>query len=377
MSSPITIPMFVPDFGPEEDREVLDVLHGGWIAMGPKVEAFEKRFADFVGTPHAIAVNSATAALHIANVLLGLGPGDEVIVPSLTFTATVNAVMFVGATPVFADVSGPDDWTVGASEVARRLTRRTRAVVVMHYAGYACDMEGILAVCRDARVAVDEDACHGLGGTVAGRSMGALGDLGCFSFYSNKVMTTGEGGMLVTADPDRARRARQLRSHGMSATSIDRMRGAMGYEIGELGWNYRLDDLRAAVGLAQLRRLPHALSRRGALVERYRERLQDVHGVRFPRHGGRGTPAYYLVPILIERGERDKVRAAMAERGVQTSLHYPPVHCFALYRDSARTLPQTEWIAARTLTLPLYPSMTEEQVDRVCTVLTQAIACAA
>jgi len=377
MSLPNTIPLFAPDFGPEEDREVLEVLHAGWIAMGPKVEAFEKCFADFVGAPHAVAVNSATAALHLANVLLGLRPGDEVIVPSLTFAATVNAVRFVGATPVFADVSGPDDWTIGATEVARRMTRRTRAVVVMHYAGYACDMEGILAVCRDARVAVVEDACHGLGGTVAGRSMGVLGDIGCFSFYSNKVMTTGEGGMLVTADPDRAKRARELRSHGMSATSIDRMRGAMGYEISELGWNYRLDDLRAAVGLAQLRRLPQALARRRALVERYRERLQGVEGIRFPRHGGRGTPAYYLVPILIERGERDKIRAAMAEQGVQTSLHYPPVHAFALYRELAATLPHTEWIAARTLTLPLYPSLTEAQVDRVCTVLTQAIACAA
>jgi len=377
MSLPNTIPLFAPDFGPEEDREVLEVLHAGWIAMGPKVEAFEKCFADFVGAPHAVAVNSATAALHLANVLLGLRPGDEVIVPSLTFAATVNAVRFVGATPVFADVSGPDDWTIGATEVARRMTRRTRAVVVMHYAGYACDMEGILAVCRDARVAVVEDACHGLGGTVAGRSMGVLGDIGCFSFYSNKVMTTGEGGMLVTADPDRAKRARELRSHGMSATSIDRMRGAMGYEISELGWNYRLDDLRAAVGLAQLRRLPQALARRRALVERYRERLQGVEGIRFPRHGGRGTPAYYLVPILIERGERDKIRSAMAEQGVQTSLHYPPVHAFALYRELAATLPHTEWIAARTLTLPLYPSLTEAQVDRVCTVLTQAIACAA
>ena len=377
MSLPNTIPLFAPDFGPEEDREVLEVLHAGWIAMGPKVEAFEKCFADFVGAPHAVAVNSATAALHLANVLLGLRPGDEVIVPSLTFAATVNAVRFVGATPVFADVSGPDDWTIGATEVARRMTRRTRAVVVMHYAGYACDMEGILAVCRDARVAVVEDACHGLGGTVAGRSMGVLGDIGCFSFYSNKVMTTGEGGMLVTADPDRAKRARELRSHGMSATSIDRMRGAMGYEISELGWNYRLNDLRAAVGLAQLRRLPQALARRRALVERYRERLQGVEGIRFPRHGGRGTPAYYLVPILIERGERDKIRSAMAEQGVQTSLHYPPVHAFALYRELAATLPHTEWIAARTLTLPLYPSLTEAQVDRVCTVLTQAIACAA
>ena len=377
MSLPSTIPLFAPDFGPEEDREVLEVLHAGWIAMGPKVEAFEKCFADFVGAPHAVAVNSATAALHLANVLLGLRPGDEVIVPSLTFAATVNAVRFVGATPVFADVSGPDDWTIGATEVARRMTRRTRAVVVMHYAGYACDMEGILAVCKDARVPVVEDACHGLGGTVAGRSMGVLGDLGCFSFYSNKVMTTGEGGMLVTADPDRAKRARELRSHGMSATSIDRMRGAMGYEISELGWNYRLDDLRAAVGLAQLRRLPQALARRRALVERYRERLQGVEGIRFPQHGGRGTPACYLVPILIERGERDKIRAAMAEQGVQTSLHYPPVHAFAFYRDLAATLPQTEWIAARTLTLPLYPSLTEAQVDRVCTVLRQAIACAA
>jgi dTDP-4-amino-4,6-dideoxygalactose transaminase len=373
MSLTTAIPLFVPDFGAQEERQVLEVLRSGWIAMGPKVEEFERRFASIAGVPHAVALNSATAALHLANVLLDIGPGDEVIVPSLTFAATANAVLFTGATPVFADVEGLDDWTISPSAIARLLTPKTRAIIPMHYAGFPCDMSAIGSLAAAAGVHVIEDACHGLGGTVDGAAMGALGAISCFSFYSNKVMTTGEGGMLVTADAARAARARQLRSHGMSATSIDRMRGAMGYDIHELGWNYRLDDLRAAVGVAQLDRLPHALARRRLLVERYRRNLASVAGVHFPQHGRRGVPADYLVPILIERGDRDAVRRIMAELGVQTSLHYPPVHTFALYRDTAAPLPHTEEIAARTLTLPLYPSLTEAQVDQVCDALSTAL----
>jgi len=371
--TPIDVPFFVPDFGVEEEEAVVAVLRSRWIAMGPQVEAFEARFAEVVGTRHAVALSSCTAALHLANAALDLGPGDEVIVPSLTFAATANAVVFTGARPIFADVTGPDDWTLSPQDVADKITPNTRAIIPMHYAGYPCDMAALQALADTHDLAVIEDACHGLGGTVEGRPMGAVGAMGCFSFYSNKVMTTGEGGMLTTDDDDIAQRIKCLRSHGQTKTAVDRMRGAMGYDITEVGYNYRLDDLRAAVGLVQVERLAESIRRRRALISHYRSRLDAIEGVVFPRHGERGEPAHYVLPIRLEGVDRDAVRQAMAASGIQTSMHYPPVHHFRHYLPLGVSLPQTEAITASALSLPLYPSLTEGQVALVCDRLEAAI----
>jgi len=371
--SKIEVPLFEPDLTEADKQAIRDVLDSGWITMGPKVAAFEERFASYVGASHAIAVNSCTAALHLANVALDLGPGDEVIVPSLTFAATANAVAMTGATAVFADVRSDDDWTIDPDAIEACITPKTRAVVVMHYAGYACDMYRIGEICDSADIALVEDAAHGLTGSLDGRHLGTFGRLGCYSFFSNKVMTTAEGGMLVTDDTNLADRARRMRSHGQSKTAIDRMNGALGYDIEEAGYNYRLDDIRAALGLSQMKRLDQNLSCRRKLVERYRERLDSTNCVRFPRFGGRGKPAHYILPIMIEGGDRDDIRRRMAERGIQTSLHYPPVHLFAHYRGLGISLPNTERIAQSTITLPLYPTMTIEQVDRVVSELEHAL----
>lgn len=368
------VPLFKPDFGQQEEERVLEVLRSGWIAMGPQCESLEKKFAEIVGADYAIALNSCTAALHLANHLFDTKPGDEVIVPSLTFAATANAVIFTGATPVFADIAGPDDWTISPADIARRITPKTRAVVVMHFAGFPCDMAAIAQICEEANLALIEDACHGLGGSLDGKAMGSLGDIGCFSFYSNKIITTGEGGMLVTNRGDLAERARLLRSHGMTATAVDRMRGSSGYDITEVGYNYRLDDLRAALGLAQIDRLPDSIARRLAIVRHYRTRLSEIPGLRIPEHGGRGQPAHYILPVLVESAGRDRVRNELEAAGVQTSVHYPPVHGFAHYREMASSLPNTEWVAERTLTLPLYPSLEESQVDYVCDTLIKILA---
>ena len=362
----IKVPFFVPDFDAREEQAVVDVLRSGWIAMGPSVEAFEEAFAAMLGCRFAVALNSCTAALHIANILADLGPGDEVIVPSLTFAATANAVHFTGATPVFADIVGTEDWTLCPESVKAHITPRTKAIVPMHYAGYPCDMAAFGDLASEGGYAVIEDACHGLGGAVDGRAMGTIGLMGCFSFYSNKIMTTGEGGMLTTNDARLAERARAIRSHGQTKTAVDRMRGAMGYDITEVGYNYRLDDLRAAIGLVQLERLKRSVARRKELVACYKDKLEGVEELHIPNHGGRGEPAHYILPACVRGIDRDRLRERMAEDGIQTSMHYPPVHHFEHYADPTLELPHTEWVGHNAFSLPLFPSMTEEQVGAVC-----------
>lgn len=369
-----SVPLFEPDIGAAEQSAVLEVLQSGWIAQGDRVARLESFVADYLDVSNAVALTSGTAALHLAYLLAGVGPGDEVVVPSLTFCATVNAVRYCGATPVFADICGPDDWTLDAEDAARRLTPKTRAIVVMHYAGYPCDVAAFARLCDDTGTVLIEDAAHGLGGSIDGRRLGAYGTVGCFSFYSNKIVTTAEGGMLVTSDASLAERARRLRSHGMTATASDRRDGVMGYGITELGFNYRLDDLRAALGLAQLDRLEASLERRRALVTRYRNRLNEIPGVLFPGHGERGESAHYILPVLLDGAVREAVRRHLAAAGVQTSVHYAPVHRLAHYRNDGASLPRTEAVADRILTLPLYPSMTDDQVEYVCTALAEALA---
>jgi len=370
----IRVPLFVPDLGDMEVAAVAEVIRSGWISMGPQTEAFERAFAERLGVAHAVALNSCTAALHVANHLFGIGPGDDVIVPSLTFAATANAVVFTGATPVFADVVSEDDWTIDPDSVAAAISPNAKAVVCMHYGGFPCDMTRLERVCEAAGLPLVEDACHGLGGSFNSRAMGTIGALGCFSFYTNKVITTAEGGMLTTGDADLATRARLLRSHGMTATAIDRMRGAAGYDIKAVGWNYRLDDIRAAIGLVQLRRLDGALQRRRDLVARYHANLAAIPKIRVPTFGDRGSPAHYILPVAVSGVDRDTVRARLADRGVQTSIHYPPAHRFSQYRATAPKLPVTEWVAAHAITLPLYPSMTDSDVDLVCDELCAAVA---
>jgi dTDP-4-amino-4,6-dideoxygalactose transaminase len=371
----IRVPLFVPDLGDSERAAVLDCLNSDWVAMGPRCEQLEHYFENRLSVKHAVSLNSCTAALHLSMLLVGVSAGDEVIVPSLTFAATANAVAFCGAKPVFADVSGLNDWTISPSDIERRITPNTKAVVVMHYGGFPCDMSAVMKVAEKHQLPVIEDACHGLGGSLNNRSMGTIGAIGCFSFYSNKIITTGEGGLLVTDNSAFAERAKRLRSHGMTANAIDRIRGAQGYDITEIGYNYRLDDIRAAIGLAQVKRLDISLAARIHLVERYRANLATVSGVTIPHHGNRGEPAHYIFPILFDDGlPRDLIREEMHARGVQTSIHYKPVHLFTHYAQSCEPLPLTESIASRAISLPLYPSMGVESVDLVCSVLADSIA---
>jgi dTDP-4-amino-4,6-dideoxygalactose transaminase len=366
------IPLSDIDFGPEEASAVQQVVQSRWLTMGATTQEFEQEFAAYVDARHAIAVTNATAALHLACLVAGLQPGDEAVVPSLTFVATANGVRYTGAAPVFADIESEEWLNLSPESVEACLTPRTRAIVVVHYGGYPCDMPAILEVARKRGLMVIEDAAHAIGSTLAGKKLGTWGDVGCYSFFSNKNMTTGEGGMLTTDSDELADRLRLLRSHGMTSLSWDRYKGhAWSYDVVDLGYNYRIDEIRSALGRAQLGKLERNNARRRDLTALYHEWLQElVPQVGIPFKCGRGVSACHLLAILLPRySDRTRFMEAMKSCGIQTSFHYPPVHQFSIY-DSGGSgtpihLPITEEVASRQVTLPLYPAMSDTDVRAV------------
>lgn len=373
------IPLFDLNFGEAEKQAVNAVMDSKWISAGSRTAEFESRFAAMNGAQHAVAVNSGTAALHLAVLGLGIGPGDEVIVPALTFAATANAVYYTGARPVFADVVSRADLTIAPQDIAQKITPRTKAIMVMHYGGFACDMDAILAIAREHHLAVIEDAAHAPGAVYKGKKTGTIGDVGAFSFFSNKNITTAEGGMLVTDNKDIADQARLLRSHGMTTSSYDRAKGhATRYDIRQVGFNYRIDDIRSAIGLVQLDKLAEDLRRRKTLAGLYHRLLAGLVEITVPFAGKTGDSTNYIFPIVLGDNcpiERDEFRNILEQDyGIQTSMHYPPVHKFTQYEDHRTVLPVTDYIVSHELTLPIYYAMTEEQVSYVCQSVRQILA---
>ncbi len=362
------IPLADLDYGPEEEEAVLRVLRSKWLTMGAVTQEFEAAFARLTGSQYAFAVSNATQALHLACLALGIGPGDEVIVPSLTFVATANAVLYTGATVRFADITGPQNLTLDPAEIERLVTPRTRAVMVMHYAGYPCDMPRILALAEKYNLQVIEDVAHAPGAALDGKPLGSWGAVGCFSFFSNKNLSTGEGGMLVTDRPEVAEKVRLMRSHGMTTLTYDRHKGhAYSYDVVDLGYNYRIDEIHSALGLVQLGKLAANNARRAALTRAYWDALAplEAQGFELPfKHclAPGAQPAYHIFPLLLPPGADRKafIDRLRAER-IQTSIHYPPAHSFSYYRAcfGQVSLPRTEAAAAREVTLPLYPGMGE------------------
>jgi dTDP-4-amino-4,6-dideoxygalactose transaminase len=339
--------------------------------MGPRVAELERAFAEYVETPHALAVANGTAALHLALLAAGCGPGDEVVLPSLNFVAAANTIVHTGATPVFCDIRGEGDLNLDPADLEAALGPATKAIVVLHFGGFACDLGPVLDVARERGIAVIEDAAHAPGSRWDGRPCGTLGDIGCFSFFSNKNLPVGEGGMLVTASDELAAQLRLLRSHGMTTLTWDRHRGhASTYDVVLPGFNYRLDEVRAAIGLVTLARLDEENAARRRIATRYREALHGQHGLELAfagRLGDESSSHHLAVALLPPGASRDDVRAALTEQRVQTSVHYPPIHGFTAYRDHerARPLPRTDEVAPRLLTLPLFGHLTDEQVDLV------------
>jgi len=348
---------------------VQEVIKSRWLTMGKVTQEFESSFAEYTQTKHAIAVTNATAALHLACLALGIGPGDEVIVPSLTFVATANAVRYVGATPIFADIISPDNLNISPAAINLLITPRTRAIIVMHYAGYPCDMPAILSLAKQHGLFVIEDAAHAVGSDLDNQKLGTWSDIGCFSFFSNKNMTTGEGGMLTTAKDDLAQKLSRLRSHGMTSLTWDRHKGhAWSYDVIDLGYNYRIDEIRAALGLAQLAKVEKNNECRRHLTQLYRSQFQELAShVSIPFQNHEGKTSAHIMPILLPKGtDREQFMGSMKKQGIQTSFHYPPVHTFTAYHsDSNWNLPITEEVASREVTLPLFPTMTAKDVDTV------------
>jgi dTDP-4-amino-4,6-dideoxygalactose transaminase len=365
---------------PEDDIDaVAEVYRSGWLSMGPQTEALERDFERFTGARHALAVSNGTAALHLLCGAAGIGPGDEVVVPSLTFVATVNAVAYTGATPVFADVVSVTEPWLDPDAVAAATGERTRAIMNMAYGGHPGRTQDLAAIARASGVVLLEDVAHAAGTRVGGRHLGTIGLGGAFSFFSNKNLAVGEGGMVVTDDDEAAARMRLLRSHGMTTLTWDRHRGhASGYDVVDLGFNYRIDEPRAALAARRLQRLDAENASRAVLDARYRELLSGIDGL---------TPAMAHVPdaqlahhlftvVLDEDVDRAGFRDALASGGIQTSVHYPPAHRFSIYAGAA-DLPVTDDYAARTVTLPMFATMTRGQQDEVVDAIRAALFVAA
>jgi len=371
------VPLADLDYGEEEEKAVLDVLRSRWLTMGSVTQAFEEAFAEQSGARHAIAVSNATVALHLACVALGIGPGDEVIVPSLTFVATANAVLYTGANVRFADIVSLDDLTISPEAIVSQINPRTKAIIVMHYGGYPCRLPEIMEIAAQHHLAVIEDAAHAPGGALQGRSLGTWGEVGCFSFFSNKNLSTGEGGMVVTNRDDLANRVRLLRSHGMTSLTWDRHRGhAYSYDVVDLGYNYRLDEIRSTLGLVQLKKLAVNNARRRSVTKAYRQAFEHI-GLGLPFSRGEGLPAYHIFPVVLpESVDRTGFIDQMRGQGIQTSIHYPPIHQFEYYRARypGISLHITEQVGLREVTLPLYPGMDDLAISLVVNAVIDSLA---
>jgi len=380
ISSKWHIPLSDLDYGAEEEDAVLRVLRSKWLSMGAEVEAFEREFADFLGVRHAVAVTNGTAALHLSYLAFGLGPGDEIIQPAVNFVAAANMTVAVGATPIFADIVGLEEPTINPADIECRITKHTKAVVVMHYGGYICRMHEISLICQRHRLTLIEDACHAVGARYLdqercpphGRMAGNLGDIACFSFFSNKNLASGEGGMVVTNQSDLADRLRLLRSHGMTRLAWDRYHGRGGfYDVVLHGYNYRLDELRAALGRSQLRKLVHINRLRKQLVSVYQRNLTGLQGWIIPFADCCSDSAYHLMALVAPDEEtRKRTVEALEKAGIQTSWHYPCIPDFEAFKRFRRNgIEHSRSYAKRVMTLPLFASMTKSQVEKICSII--------
>ena len=354
-----------PILGDAEKKAVLDVLDGGWITMGERVKIFEQEFARIHNHDDAVAVNSCTSGLHIALAALGVGEGDEVLVPSLTFVATINAIKYVGATPVFVDVESVIEPHISISKAADALTERTKCVMIMHYGGYLCDVKAWREFSDDHGLSLVEDAAH----SPACGNVGELGDITSFSFFSNKNMTTSEGGMLVANKPELIDKLRNLRSHGMTSVTLDRHKGhAYSYDVINLGFNYRLDEIRAAIGIEQLKNLHAWNSTRRERSLQYKQKFSgNQSGIEIPFTNNSLTVGHLMPVLLPTHIKREAVMDTLRANGIQSSIHYPPAHKFSYYQEvnPGVSLPITEEYCARELSLPLHPMLSEDDVKYV------------
>jgi dTDP-4-amino-4,6-dideoxygalactose transaminase len=362
-----------PSLGPEEKAALAEVIDSGWITMGERVAAFEQAFAKTHGARDSIAVSSCTGGLHLIVHALGLGPGDEVLVPAMTFVATANCVLYAGATPVFVDIESTETPLMSLDDAAAKCTDKTKAVILVHYAGYLADRSLWRDFAAERGIYLIEDAAHAAGLEDAG----TFGAAAAFSFYGNKNMTTAEGGAVIASDERLEQRIRQMRSHGLTSGTFQRHSSAIStYDVTALGFNYRMDELRAAVGLVQLRKLKSWNEQRAYLTQLYRTLLNErVPELEVPFADPRPSANHIMPVVLPKQVERQIVVERLRNAGIQTTIHYPPVHHFSFYRSRfpSLSLPTTEEYAARELTLPLHVNLKETHVDRIAHALAESI----
>jgi len=383
------IQLFELNYDMREVEAVAEVLRSGWITMGEKTKDFEKSFGEFLleDPIYCTATSSGTAALHMAMMACGVGPGDEVIIPALTFVADINVVKICGATPVLADCTSYEDWNISPKDIRRKINDRTKAVIVVHYAGWPCDMDEILNVLEKVnlerkkrnlpRVLLIEDAAHAPGAKYNGRHCGTIGDIGCFSFFTNKNLSIGEGGMFVTKDKKIDQEARYIRSHGMTSLTLDRHKGrVISYDVVRAGLNYRLDEIRAAIGLVQLEKLSYGNLLRQKLTSEYYRLLYNIKDILIPfRKVSNRLSSYHIFPLLLDSNiDRDKIVQYLKDEGIQASIHYPTFHHFSAYNDmNLNETPIATYISKHQITLPLYPTMKLSNVKTVCNTLIMAL----
>ncbi|MDR1836541.1 MAG: DegT/DnrJ/EryC1/StrS family aminotransferase [Treponema sp.] len=371
------VQLYKINYDEREYQAVREVIDSGWLTISEKTLNFEAAFSAFLKfDTQCLAVASCTAALHMALLALGIGEGDEVITPALTFIADQNVTMMTGAKNVLADITSMEDWSIDPDDIEARITGKTKAVMIVHYAGFACDMERITALCKKHSLLLIEDCAHTPGADYNGRPLGTFGDISAFSFFANKNIAVGEGGMAATRNSELFLKLKRLRSHGMSVPSFDRYKGrAVSYDVESPGLNYRIHEISSALGLVQMQKLEDANNKRKNLVEHYYKRLDDIQSIKIPyRNFSRGKPNYHIMPVLLSGSlDRTAIIESMKQGGIQTSIHYPAIQNFSAYKDSVNAAPKAEYICAHELTLPLYPGMANEEADIVCDALIAAI----
>jgi len=360
------IPLFDLNFDEAEEKAVLETLRSKWISTGPKSAEFENKFASMLNTKYALSTSNCTVSLHLALKVAGIGAGDEVICPSLTFVATANAIRYVDAIPVFADIKSYDDLTIDPDDIEKKITAKTKAIMVMHYGGFSCDMERIKTIAEKHNQKIIEDACHGPLSEYKGQKLGTIGDIGCFSFFSNKNISTGEGGMVVMNDQKLYDQSKLLRSHGMTSMSYERAKGhSTGYDVIELGYNYRMDDIRSAIGIVQLDKLKDDLHKRQQVREWYEDALSANDKIIIPFLNYQEFTSNYIFPIILKDSDfqkRNEIRDKLAEKSIQTSVHYPAVHRFSIYKNYYSDLHNTDYVTDNLITLPMFGRLTKEEV---------------
>lgn len=354
----------------EEDiQAVVDVLSSDYLTTGPKIEEFEKKVADYVGAKYAVAVNSGTAALHIACLAAGIGEGDEVVTTPITFAASANCVLYCGAKPVFADIL-PDTYNIDPEQVEEKITERTKALIPVHYTGQPCDMDRILALAKKHHLIVIEDAAHALGASYRGKRIGSLSDMTCFSFHPVKPITTGEGGMVVTDDETLYRRLLLFRSHGITRDEglMTEHQGGWYYEQIELGYNYRITDISCALGCSQMDKLDGFLRRRREIAARYDEAFAAAGGIITPKQAEGCQSGWHLYMIQIAGGDRRQAFESLRRAGIGVNVHYIPVYQHPYYRQhgyDSCCCPHAEEFYSHAVSLPIFPALTEEQQEYV------------